>query len=189
MLEIIYLHFMKKTILLALFVSAFFTSQAQTDKQVEKGLLKVNALLPGGSYEMGLGNKTTFNFDIALVLGGGTDYYGDPEFGLFVAGQAEFRYFTNFNRRLSKGKNIEGNSGNYLALNNQILIGNPLLGTYYLDDTYNHIVAITYGIQRTRPKGFYWNVSFGPGVGITESDFGPAVLIDTKLGWVVKKIR
>ncbi|MAU72043.1 MAG: hypothetical protein CML04_08095 [Pseudozobellia sp.] len=180
---------MKKTLLLLLFIAAFFNSLAQSDKQVEKGLLKVNALLPGASYELGAGRNTTFNFDVALVPGGGTDYYGNSRFGLFIGAQAEFRYFANFNRRLSKGKNIDGNSGNYWALNNQILIGNPLVGTYYLDNTYNHIVAITYGIQRTRPKGFYWNVSFGPGVGISESDAGGAIMIDVKLGWVVKKIR
>ena len=181
------LYYMKRILLRALFMSAICSTSAQSSKNVEKGLLKVNAFIPGISYELGVGNTSTFNFDALLIPGGGTNFNEDPEFGLFYGFQAEYRYFTNLNRRLSKMKNIEGNSGNYIALNNQIYSGRPLIGDYYLNYSYNHIVAMTYGIQRTRSKGFYWNVSFGPGVFITESDLGATLMLDLKLGWVVKK--
>ncbi|MBC6998160.1 hypothetical protein [Cytophaga sp. FL35] len=180
---------MKKTILLALFVSAFFTSKAQTDKLVERGLFRLNIVAPGASYELGLGKRSTLNFEAILVPLSERVYGSTDNFEIFPALGAEYRYYTNMRRRIGKGKNIRGNSGNYVSFLNQAIIAAPILGNIEHDTPVSYIGALNYGIQRTRPKGFYWNVSFGPGVGITESDFGPAVLIDTKLGWVVKKIR
>ncbi len=58
---------MKNSLLCALFVSAFFFATAQSDKNVEKGLFKVNAFSPGVSYELGLGRNTTINFDAYFI--------------------------------------------------------------------------------------------------------------------------
>lgn len=178
---------MKNMLLCALFVSAFFSVYAQSDKNVEKGFFKVNALVPGVSYELGVGKNSSFNFDALLIPGGGSRYDEDVQFGLFPGLQAEFRYFTNFDRRIAKGKNISGNSGNYVGAVNQFYLGDPILGNYVMGSSFYNVVGLTYGIQRTRPKGFYWNASFGPGIAIDDFDPDPILFVDLKLGWVIGK--
>ena len=177
---------MIKFVLLALFSTAAFIN-AQSDTHVESGIFKINALIPGASYELGLGTDTTLNFDVLLIPAarGGTDR--DTEFGILPGAQAEFRYFTNMNRRLSKGKNIAGNSGNFVALTNQFFLSKAIIGNFDYGGSFTNIVALTYGIQRTRPKGFYWGVSFGPGVAIDEIDTEFSLFVDAKLGWVLTK--
>lgn len=178
---------MKNSLLCALFVSAFFSVNAQSDKNVEKGLFKVNALLPGVSYELGVGKNTSFNFDAALLFSLRGGNRRDTEFGLYPAVGADFRYYYNMDRRLGKGKNILGNSGNYLAVANQFFLGNAIVGDLDFNSNFYYNSAVVYGIQRMRPKGFYWGVSFGPGVFV--SDFGVAggLYVDAKLGWVIGK--
>lgn len=188
---------MKKLLLTALFVGTFFCASAQGNKNVEKGLFKINAFTPGVTYEVGIGKDMTINLDALLVLGGGSRGPKDFNIGLFPGFDAEFRYFNNFNRRLSKGKNIAGNSGNYWALNSGVLIGRPIIGTYNLVyDTSIHLGA-AYGLQRTYKKGFYWNLSFGPGFFFTREEFrfpSSTINVDNtafgisgvgKIGWVI----
>ncbi len=178
---------MKKRMLCALFVSAFFSINAQSAQNVEKGLFKLNALLPGASYELGIANNATLNFDAFLLPAADEDFFGDVRFGILPGLQAEFRYYVNFNRRLSKGKNIAGNSGNYVGAVNQFYLGDALIGDFEFTSSFFNNVGIVYGIQRTRPKSFYWNISFGPGLIIDEFDADAALFIDIKLGWVMSK--
>ncbi len=163
-----------------LFLITSFIIFSQSSKNVEKGLFKVNALLPGASYELGAGNNTTFNFDLLLV----PDFGGNP-LEIFPAVGAEFRYFTNMNRRLGKDKNISGNSGNYVGFLNQLLIAAPLLGNLEYDIPFVYNGAIVYGLQRTYNKGFYFNLSFGPGFFTRDNDPTAGILIDIKLGWIL----
>ena len=178
---------MKNSLLCVLFASALFSVKAQSDRNVEKGLVKVNALLPGASYELGVGKNTSFNFDAALLftLNGGTDR--STEFGLYPYVGADFRYYYNMDRRLKKGKNTLGNSGNYVAVANQFFSGTAVIGNLDLNSSFYYNVAVVYGIQRMRPKGFYWGVSFGPGIFIDDSHVTGGLLIDAKLGWVIGK--
>ena len=71
----------------------FFNLVAQSDTNIEKGLFKVNALVPGVSYELGVGKNTSLNFDAALLftLNGGTGR--DTDFGLYPVVGADFRYY------------------------------------------------------------------------------------------------
>lgn len=188
MLEIIYLHFMKKTILLAFFVSAFFTSQAQTDKLVEKGLFRLNILSPGASYELGLGKRSTLNFEAILLPLSERVYGGTDNFEIFPALGAEYRFYTNMGRRMHKGKNIKGNSGNYVSFLNQAIIAAPILGNIKHDTPVSYIGAFNYGIQRTY-KSFYFGVAAGPGLGIIDNDYSAALYLDLRLGWVINKKR
>ncbi|NHF58005.1 hypothetical protein FK220_001545 [Flavobacteriaceae bacterium TP-CH-4] len=162
---------------------------AQSDKNVEPQLFKVNALLPGVSYELGLGKNMTFSSDalIAFAARGGSDR--DTEFGLYPTLQADFRYFVNMERRKGKGKNISGNTGNYLAFVNQVQFGTPIIGDLEFSSSYYYNTGILYGIQRTRKKGFYWGVSFGPGFYIDEFDTDFGLFLDARLGWVIGKPR
>lgn len=161
------------------------TSFGQSNKQVEVGLLKINALAPGVSYEFGVGNISTVNLEgfIGFALNGGSDR--STEFGIFPGVQAEYRNYLNFDRRIAKNKNISGNSGNYVSLLNQFQFGTPLIGNLEYDTDYFYNLAVVYGIQRTRPKGFYWGLSFGPGVFVDDFSTDVGLLIDVRLGWLI----
>lgn len=173
---------------LVIAVMVCFTSlNAQSTKNVEHGLFKVNALIPGISYELGVGKNTTFNFDFLLVPGARDDFFGDTQFGILPGAQAEFRYYTNFQRRIQKGKNIAGNSGNYVGVVNQFFLGDAILGNLEMNSSFYNIVGFVYGIQRTRPKGFYWGISFGPGVVFDDFGLDGSFYVDAKIGWVLSK--
>ena len=185
---------MKNNLLCALFVSAFFCAQtltyAQSSKNVEKGLFKLNALSPGASYELGVGRNATFNFNTTLYPyaqeenGGGVD---DFVLELYPLVGADFRYFVNMKRRLRKGKDISRNSGNYVALENKMILGAPLLGNIEPDNPFGYTVRVAYGIQRTYGTGFYWGLGFGVGVGAIDDDYFTTSLLSAHLGWVLTK--
>ena len=190
---------MKKYFLTALLIGTSFLSNAQVNKNVEKGIFKINALSPGVSYEFGIGMDMTINLDALVVIGGGSRGPNDFNIGFFPGFDAEFRYFNNFERRLSKDKNISGNSGNYWALSTGIQSGQAIIGTYNLGYATSIHLGAVYGLQRTYKKGFYWNLSFGPGVFFTREEFlfpSSSVNVDTtsfgivgvgKIGWVLGK--
>ena len=158
---------------------------AQSDKNVEKGLFKVNALFLGISYELGAGENTTFNFDLVIgfAINGGSNR--DTEFGLYPGLGAEFRNYYNMDRRLEKGKNITGNSGNYIGVLNQFYFGTPVVGDLEYSSDYYYNLAAVYGFQRTYEKGFYFSVAVGPALFVDEFDTDAGILIDAKLGWVL----
>lgn len=120
---------------------------------------------------------------LGFALDGGSER--ETNFGLYPSIGAEFSCFNNLERRLRKGKNISGNSGNYLAFLNQVQFGQPIIGDLEYASEYYYNLAIVYGIQRKRSKGFYWGISFGSGVFVDEFDTAPGILIDTRLGWVI----
>tara|TARA_R110002074_G_scaffold59183_3_gene144290 strand:- start:18 stop:560 length:543 start_codon:yes stop_codon:yes gene_type:complete len=176
---------MKKIIyFVAILMSAFY-SNAQSSQLVEDGIFKINLLLPGVSYELGVGNRTTINAEaiIGFALRGASDV--ETQFGLYPGFAADFRYYNNFDRRLSKGKNISGNTGNYFGFLNQIQFGTPIIGDLEYASDYYYNVALVYGLQRTYKKGFYFSLAFGPGVFVNEFNTDAGVLIDVRLGWVI----
>lgn len=164
---------------------AAFYSNAQSGQLVEDGILKVNLLYPGVSYELGVGERTTINAEaiIGFALRGASDV--ETQFGLYPGFAADFRYYNNFDRRLSKGKNITGNTGNYFSFLNQFQIGTPIIGDLEYASDYYYNAAIVYGLQRTYKKGFYFSFAFGPGVFVNEFNTNAGVLIDARLGWVI----
>lgn len=173
-----------------IFVLVFLCSYgvlAQNNSNIERSIFKVNALAPGVSYELGVGKNLSLNIDALVIpaIQGGSNQ--ETEFGIFPGIQADFRYFTNMKRRLEKGKNITGNSGNYLGLTNLLYSGNSFVGDLNFDSKFNHIAALTYGIQRTRPKGFYWGFSLGPGLYTDDFNTQFTFFVDLRLGWVLKK--
>tara|TARA_R110002051_G_scaffold255120_1_gene314166 strand:+ start:11379 stop:11924 length:546 start_codon:yes stop_codon:yes gene_type:complete len=176
---------MKKIICFTAILMAAFYSNAQSGQLVEDGILKVNLLLPGVSYELGVGERTTINAEaiIGFALRGASDV--ETQFGLYPGFAADFRYYNNFDRRLSKGKNISGNTGNYLGFLNQFQIGTPIIGDLEYASDYYYNAAIVYGLQRTYKKGFYWGIAFGPGVFVNEFNTSAGILIDARLGWVI----
>lgn len=174
---------MKKILFLGLIIG-ICRAHGQADRNVEAGLFKVNALFPGVSYELGIAQNATLNFEaiVGFALNGGSNRR--TEYGIFPGVQAEYRRYLNMERRLGKDKNISGNSGNYLGLVNQFQHGNPIFGNLEFASDYYYNLALVYGIQRTRPKGFYWGISFGPAIFVNDFGTDPGILVDARLGWV-----
>ena len=80
---------------------------------------------------------------------------------------------------------IPRNSGNYVTLENQMILAAPLLGNIELDNPFGYTVRISYGIQRT--YGFYWGLGFGLGVNAIDDEYYNASLVSVHLGWVLTK--
>ncbi|SIQ31976.1 hypothetical protein [Maribacter ulvicola] len=81
---------MKKIIFLSVILLSVFNITAQSGKLVEDGLFKVNALLPGVSYEVGVGERTAINAEaiIGFALRGTSNV--ETEFGLYLGFAADF---------------------------------------------------------------------------------------------------
>lgn len=176
---------MKKLICFTVIVMSALCINAQSNKLVEDGLFKINALAPGVSYELGVGSKTTLNLEgfLGFALNGGSGR--DTNFGLFPGLAADVRQYINFDRRLKKGKNISGNTGNYISFLNQMQFGTPIIGNLEYASDYYFNTALVYGLQRTYKKGFYFGLAFGPGIFVNQYDTNAGILIDARLGWVI----
>ena len=168
---------MKKIILMCLFVGSWI-AHGQSAHNVEAGLFKVNALLPGINYELGAGQRSTYNFEMGLI----PDWNG--AFDIFPYVGADYRYFTNFGRRLIKGKHISGNSGDYVAFTNRAQITAPLLANFEYDVPILYVGGVVYGIQRTYKSGFYWGTSLGPAFYSGNNSPSAGILFELKVGWV-----
>ena len=166
-------------------ISIFFVVCGLTAQTVEKKMFKVNALLPGIAYELAIGEQSTLKADalIGFALTGGSNR--STEFGVFPGLALEFREYVNFERRMDKGKNINGNSGNFFGVLGQYQFGDPLVGELEFNSNSYYNIAAVYGMQRTGAKGFYWSLSFGPAIFVDDFDSVTGVLIDARLGWVI----
>jgi hypothetical protein len=126
-------------------------------------IYRVNVLSPGIEIEQDLNKNLSFvgNFGVFPAFYSQGGVFNKRREGIvwvpFIDLQG--RYYTNFDRRLDKGKSIENNSGNFLALKltNYFSSKNSEATTEALT-----LAGIVYGIQRT-----YWNhlnLSFESGV-------------------------
>ena len=177
---------MKKCSLLFLLLPIFCLN-AQTSNKVEYGLFKINVLIPGVSYELGLGSRSTMNFEASLVPVVENGFNNELDWVLFPSLIAEFRYYTNMNRRIGKGKNISGNSGNYVSFLNQALITAPILGNIEYDEPIAYLGAFNYGFQRTYGKGFYFSIAGGPAFFSGDNNPIATIYLDARIGWVLGK--
>jgi hypothetical protein len=152
---------------------------------IERHQVKFDFLAPGLSYELGLFK----NQSISTSLGLGMATY-EPGYDIGLAMNNRYRYYHNFQRRIDLGKNISGNSGNYIAAAQAIFFSQLRLTTNILgpDDFNIGFYGCAYGVQRTYRKGFNFTAELGAGYyqgdGIP-SGYGP--LLGLNFGWVATK--
>lgn len=162
-------------------------SSIQGQTKVEKEQLTINFLLPGVVYEVGLSPNSTLAAELTTgyAIRGCTGC--NTEFGIYPIGRVQYRYYYNMNRRLSKNKNISGNSGNYLSPTVAVQSGKSIIGD--LDYTSNFFLGFgaVYGLQRTSSKGFNFRFETGPAYFFDEFDNDIGLFLAIKLGWVVRK--
>ena len=179
---------MKNMLFSALLISAFFSTYAQSDKNVENHQLQIGLPMPSLLYEKGISKNTTLSIEAitGLAIRGCTDC--ETDFGVYPILRGQYRYYYNMGRRLEKKKNIAGNSGNYIGGLLAHQSGTPILGN--LENSSNIIIAgPVYGIQRTYRHGFFYRLEGG--VAFVEDDLttGIGIILAARIGWVIRKRR
>lgn len=160
---------------------------AQSGKTVEDHQLTINVLLPGIIYEHGLSQNATLAAEATMGFAYVESNYLDSGIGIYPIGRLQYRYYYNFDRRLSKGKTISGNTGNYIAPTVAFQGGKPIIGDLeYVSDYFGALGAV-YGLQRTGQKGLQFRFEAGPGYFFDEFEGNLGIFIALKLGWVVSK--
>ena len=172
---------MKQTIIIVCLACTFFAN-GQTQKNVENNQFKVNFINPGLEYEFGIANDQTLDFGVGLQFGANSSGYA-----FFPSITGQYRYYYNFKRRLERDKRINGNSANYIAASGTLFIEEVIIGNLNSGDGYFGFAGPVYGIQRTYPKGFNFNLEFGFGYYfdnfLDDDGFGPTVSFS--IGWVI----
>jgi len=152
---------------------------------LERHQFKFNLIGPGISYELGLFKNVTASTSFGL---GVATYQEGYTFG--YAWHTRIRYYHNFERRLDMRKNVTGNSADYLAPARSVFWA-PLQISNNFEGPNDFALAFyggMYGIQRTYPKGFNFNLEAGYGYyrgdGLLD---GHGPLLNFTFGWVATK--
>jgi len=152
---------------------------------LERHQFKFDLFSPGFSYELGLFK----NQSVSTSLGFGMATY-EPGYAIGLVMNNRYRYYHNFNRRIKLGKNVSGNSGNYIAAAQAIFFSQLRVSTNISgpDDFNVGFFGLVYGVQRTYNNGFNFNAELGAGYyrgdGV-DSGYGP--LFNFTFGWVATK--
>ncbi|WP_373517079.1 hypothetical protein [Pricia sp.] len=176
--------------ILMLAYSSVFAQVEQPTKpfeliNLERHQFKFDLLYPGLSYELGLFKNQSVSTSLGLAL---ATYQEGWAYGLAMNNR--YRYYHNFKRRIRMDKNVSGNSGNYIAAAQAIFFSQLRIDTNIEgpSDFNMGFYGMAYGVQRTYPKGFNFNVELGVGYyrgdGVP-SGYGP--LFGFNFGWVATK--
>lgn len=159
------LYKMKKIVLIIfVFLTTSFSLFAQQNNDETSSFGRVNLGLHGLdlSYEFLISKK--FIWENSIGIGMGSSVYHDAEYR-FVFTQpvpylkSELKYIYNIEKRLSKGKNIVHNSGNYVGIQTKYSFGNS--NNYLLNQTL--LTEIHWGIQRSIGSKFIFGTHIGLG--------------------------
>lgn len=164
---------MKSLSLCLLFILMVSKTQSQSDVSVESNQFKVIFLTPGLIYERGISKNSTIRAEVATFFRFSSDSENRNLIAVFPFFDGQYRYYYNFQRRESKGKKTNGNSGNFVGLQSFYLSQNPILGKYernFLELFWLtpggfeiFFIGSTYGLQRTYPSGFNLELHFALG--------------------------
>ncbi|MGQ1891034.1 hypothetical protein ACT29H_11400 [Thermophagus sp. OGC60D27] len=154
-------------IFLLIFCHCLVKSQAQ-DANVEKSVWGVQTLfLPLTIYnESRLTNKIALRSELSWGFFWSQNFLNDsPQWGIVPYFCLEPRYYYNFNRRLQKGKRIDGNSGNYISVYNGFQPGFRIKSENIDFNPFIFIVPM-YGLRRHIGKHFNFETAIGIGYGL-----------------------
>ncbi|WP_179334432.1 hypothetical protein [Winogradskyella costae] len=157
---------MKKLSLLLIFSLSIATVTAQ-DASVEKSTYGIQAGLLGlwGHNESKLSNAIALRSELGLDVGiYSNSFVGSRGFILVPALTLEPRWYYNLNKRVSKSRRIDGNSGNFIAIKTTY---HPDIIVNSVEDNLNFISDIsiipTWGIRRNVGKHFTYETGIGLG--------------------------
>ncbi|WP_432223112.1 hypothetical protein ACRASX_16335 (plasmid) [Flavobacterium sp. TMP13] len=155
---------------------------------VEKNQYKINILIPGIVYEHGFSSRNTLYSDLSFGFGyRKSDFYGESKWSFFPKINEQFRHYYNLEKRSVKGKNINNNSGNFIALNAIYNFKSLSTTNEYDENTSSFTIAPIWGIQRTYKRKFNLELQLGAGLNIDQFETQFTPVINFTLGWVIGK--
>ncbi|AZQ43414.1 hypothetical protein [Nonlabens ponticola] len=177
---------MKHVYALVLLLLATSTGLSQDQNKLDyadETIFRLNVLTPSAEVE----HDITENFSLLANVGVGlsitveeinNETESDFLFPLILEGSG--RYYTNFNRRLEKGRNIQYNSGNFIGLNLTQVIGVEGDISRVDDQT---VLSATYGLQRTYQDFLNFTFEAGPSYDLEDSDV--SLYIGVQIGFTL----
>jgi hypothetical protein len=186
---------MNKLISTLALISIAFASNAQQltaqdEASTTKSVTNISILSPAITHEMAIGRNQTIFIAGELNLISRFEEIGNTNpktynsyYGLAPNITADFRNYYNFGKRLSKGKNINNNSGNYLALRAEIRLPAVVNKDQFTAYNYGPAVGGVWGIQRVYNSGIYLGLSLGGGFLFGNTKFEPTGMGDFHLGF------
>lgn len=146
-----------------LFFSTFIFAQSSEDGLTN--FARINLGLHGleASYELPVSKRFVWENSLGIgmganVNGGGAEFHFDFARPVPFL-KSELKYIYNIEKRVSKGKNVLNNSGNYVGLQTKYSFGNS--GTYALNRS--SLTEIHWGIQRSLGGDFVFDFHVGLG--------------------------
>ena len=161
---------MKITLITLLLSTSLFAQEKATDLFN----LNVSVLGIGVQYEKALSENFTAVASLDY-LGGFSymeDFTGDSELNYILTTgiSLEGRYYYNFDRRLSKGKRITNNTGNYVALKGNYLPDLLTSSSEGLTLNPQGSLTVNYGIKRSFATNFFYEFYTGLGMSFYQDE-------------------
>src|SRR5690242_20430630 len=157
---------------LLLLLTTSISSFSQDKKDVDvTDVFKLNFFDPGISYEKRIGLQQTLYgkafLSTSVFIGYSSSLGNISSVDVYPALGLQYRYYYNGNKRASKGKRVEMNSLNYIAVITE--------ASFYKDNTYGlnksrteKTFGAAWGFQRNYPKRFSIDINLGIGYSFTK---------------------
>ena len=158
---------MNRTCFIAIALFYFsLTAQAQ-DASVEKSVFGIQTGILGVwvHNEVKLSNAIALRSELGVDFGFySSNFYNDSGFLAVPSLTLEPRWYYNLNKRVSKSRRIDGNSGNFVSIR---INYHPDLLLNSINENYNFIsdlsIIPTWGIRRSIGKHFNYETGIGVG--------------------------
>lgn len=139
-----------KNLLIVLFLLTTVLVQGQEEFSTEK-VWRINFINPGVELEIPVAEQSTFSANLGIGYNGAYPEltYGGSGFIYIIAPflDLQFKQFYNFRKRIRKGKEISGNSGNFISAR-VISYGPSIADNIYRKSDVDFAIGPTWGIQR-----------------------------------------
>ncbi|GGG97807.1 hypothetical protein GCM10011416_14810 [Polaribacter pacificus] len=139
-------------------------AQGNNNLKTEK-VWRVNFLNPAIELEIPTGTYSTFSSAIGIGYGGGYPdlTFANSGFIYIISPFADFqqKWFYNRNKRVTKNKTIDNNSGNFVSLR-LITRGSSIAENVSRSSDFDFAFGPTWGIQRKYGKNFHLLFDVGP---------------------------
>ncbi len=180
---------MHRTILLAMLLCSSLM-HAQFGKNCEVRQLKLNVFNPGLEYEMALDVNSTLDFRVAWQVALEPASSQPLEnYDFFPAITVQNRYYHNFNGRQRSGRQIYGNSGNYVAPTVALFSPGDRVVENRLVDGIHAYGGLVYGVQRSYNSGLSFSIDAGAAYYVGPFEGGIHPVVNLSLGWIISEKR
>jgi len=181
---------LSKRILFFVLVLYSVNAFTQFGKNCELRQFKINVLNPGLEYEMAMGINTTLDIKAGMQVAIDPvvpDPYAD--LGFFPAVAVQYRYYYNFGSRQRNGRQIYGNSANYIAPAAAVFVpGSRTVDNEVVKDIIGYTGMVT-GLQRSFDSGFNFSFDVGAAYYFTSNNAGLYPVANIGIGWILNEKR